>query len=268
MILLEFAEWIVELTIEPPGLAADVARRYAAFAWAGDRRPDLQVRIKWEPGGNGNQSLLQTSLLAKREEYLLDAPEFYGMIAPLRGQATLRMRSDAPAREVEYFLRVALALFAWAKGGLLVHSAAILVDNAAFLFTGQSGSGKSTVVSLSRGRERSIALSDDLVLLRPGRDGWLAYGTPFWNLQTESRDGQTASGKVRAIYKLAQDREVVAEAMTTAAGAAELLANCPIVNSQPALLPDLMLRCRDIARAVGVQKLRFRKDATFWDIIS
>jgi hypothetical protein len=190
------------------------------------------------------------------------------MIAPMRGQATLSMRSDAPTREVEYFLRVALAVFAWAHGGLLVHSAAIAEGHVAFLFTGQSGSGKSTVVALSKGRPGSVALSDDLVLLRKQGAAWWVYGTPFWNPQSDIRNAHLASGQVKAIYKLVQDVDVYAEPMTTAAATAELLANCPIVNSQPALIPELLLRCRDIAGAVGVQKLHFRKDAAFWDIIS
>lgn len=268
MIRLRLADWIVELRCEPPQLAAQVGRRYAAFVDSSDSAPDLRIAVDWEAAADDTQSLLQIALLRKGEEYLLDAPCFYGMIAPLGGQATLRMRSDAPTREVEYFLRVALAVFAWSAGGLLLHSAAILVDDAAFLFTGQSGSGKSTVVSLSEGRERSAALGDDLVLLRRNGDGWRVYGTPFWNPQADVRNGQTASGQIKAIYKLAQDVDVYAEPMTIAAATAELLANCPIVNSQPALLPDLMSRCRDIARAVEVRKLHFRKDAAFWDIIT
>ena len=151
---------------------------------------------------------------------------------------------------------------------MLVHSAAVLVGAAAFLFMGQSGSGKSTVVSLSQGRDRSVALSDDLVLLRYTDNGWQVFGTPFWNLQAGARDGQTASGRAQAIYKLVQDREVFVEPMSMATAAAELLANCPIINSQPALLADLMVRCRDIAKAVGAQRLHFRKDAAFWEIIA
>lgn len=268
MIRLSLAEWIVGLIVEPPSLATQVAERYAAFLYRGERAPDLLVRLTWEPGGDAAQTLLQSAVTAKGEEYLLDAPYFYGMIEPFRGQAELRMRSGAPTREGEYFLRVALALFAWARGGLLIHSAALLVEHAAFLFTGQSGSGKSTVVSLSQDRGHTIALGDDLVLLRPVERKWHAYGTPFWNLQTSERAGQTGHGQVRAIYKLVQDREVYAEPMSPAAAAAELLANCPIVNSQPALLPDLLMRCRDIAEVVAVQRLHFRKDDAFWDIIS
>jgi hypothetical protein len=270
MIRLKLADWIVTLDVTPARLADQLAEQYAAFVCAGRTAADFSVRIEQEVGGGDSSlTLLQANIAAKGEEYLLDAPAFYGMIGPSRGQAELRVRSDVPTREAEYFLRVAMALFAWARGGLLVHSAAVVVGEAAYLFTGQSGSGKSTVVSLSRASGRPLALSDDLVLLRrAGRDEWRAYGTPFWNLQTELRDGQTGCGRVRAIYKLIQDREVFAAPLSTAAAAAELLANCPVVNSQPALLPELLLRCRDVAKAVSVQRLHFRKDDAFWEVIS
>jgi hypothetical protein len=269
MIRLNLADWIVTLDVRPARLAAQMAERYAAFACADGRAADLALRIIHEDDGASRPTtLLQATVTAKGEEYLLDAPAFYGMIGPFRGQAELRMRSAVPTREVEYFLRVALALFAWTRGGLLMHSAAVVVNEAAFLFTGQSGSGKSTVVSLARASGRLVALSDDLVLLRHLNREWRAYGTPFWNLETQQRDGQTASGPVQAIYKLIQDREVFAEPMSTATAAAELLANCPVVNSQPALLPELLLRCREVAKAVKVQRLHFRKDDAFWEVIA
>lgn len=269
MIRLKLADWIVALDVTPAQLADRLAERYAAFACADEPAADLAVRIAQEAGGGDSlDSLLQANVAAKGEEYLLDAPAFYGIIGPTRGQAELRMRSEAPTREAEYFMRVALALYAWSRGGLLMHCAAVVVGEAAFLFTGQSGSGKSTVVSLSRASGRPLALSDDLVLLRPAGREWRAYGTPFWNLQTESRDGQTGCGRVQAIYKLIQDREVFAEPLSTAAAAAELLANCPVVNSQPALLPELLLRCREVSKAVSVQRLHFRKDDAFWEVIS
>jgi hypothetical protein len=267
MIRLSLAEWIVELAVEPRALAEQVEQRYAPFACA-DNVADLRITISLEASGDAAHSLLQAPVVAKQEEYLLDAREFYGMIAPLRGQAELRMRSDAPAREVEYFLRVALALFAWSRGGLLAHGAAIRDGEAAFLFIGQSGSGKSTLVSMSRGRQGTVALGDDLVLLKPAGGSWQVYGTPFWNQQSGMREGQTASAPLKAIYKLVQDRDVFVEPMSSATAAAELLANCPIVNSQGALLPELMQRCRELARAVATQKLHFRKDDAFWDVIS
>jgi hypothetical protein len=186
------------------------------------------------------------------------------------------LRSIEPVREIEYFLRIALALFVLERDGLLVHCAALKRPGAlwtrgdagpVFLFVGQSGSGKSTVVSLSHAAGRAVALGDDLILLRREGAGWCAYGTPFWNFETAAREGQLETGPVAGIYKLVQDRAVFAEPMSRAAATAELVANCPIVNDQPALLPVLFDRCREIVSTVPIRRLHFRKDDAFWDVI-
>ena len=268
---LRIARWHVELRVGPAALAAVVAARYAAFAAEPVKNADLVIDVdneaEVEPMSDNSASILQAALACLGEDYLLDSPGLYGMIAPSRGRATLRMRSAAPSREVEYFLRVVLALFALPRGGLLIHCAALKRSDLVYLFTGQSGSGKSTVVALSREAGRATALGDDLILIRREGDAWQAHGTPFWNLQTAEREGQNEIGRVARIYKLIQDRTVFVEPTGRAAATAELVANCPIVNDQPALLPGLIDRCRDIAAAIPVERLHFRKDDSFWDVI-
>lgn len=276
-IYLNIAGWRVDLRIAPPSLAEVVARRYADFISTPEPGPDLMVEVENGPSLTGegveSDSILHGTLTTNVEEFLLDGPKFYGMIHPSRAQAALRMRSAAPEREVEYFLRIALALFALQRDGLLLHCAALkrtgpFNTGRVYLFVGQSGSGKSTLVQVSHASGRAEALGDDLILLRRGPRGWLAYGTPFWNFEAEARKGQVGSGPVAGIYKLVQDRRVYVEPMRRAVAAAELVANCPIVNAQPALLPVLIDRCRDVAQAVPVSQLHFRKDDAFWDVIA
>lgn len=277
---LKLARWIVDLRVSPVDLAEVLARRCADFVCVPDVAPDFVIEV-WNEAPlagyeAGSDSILSAPLIEKVGAYLLDGPRFYGMIQPSRDMAALRMRSMHPVREVEYFLRSALALFAVERDGLLIHCAALKrpgSDGASggagliYLFMGQSGSGKSTVAGLSRAAGRATALGDDLILLRREGDGWRAYGTPFWNLETVERDGQLETGPVAGIYKLVQDRAVFAEPMSRAAATAELLANCPVVNDQPALLPILIGRCSEIAGAITVRRLHFRKDDTFWDVI-
>jgi hypothetical protein len=274
---LNLAGWRVALHASPPELETAIARRYAPFRHVvngiavdgvDDTEADLTVEVLAEACTSANASLLQAELMSNGDKFLLDGPGFCGMIEPSRGHASLRMRSDAAAREIEYFLRMAVALFAYGSGGLLVHGAALKADAGTYLFIGQSGSGKSTLVSLSRAGRRASALGDDLILLRREDAGWRAFGTPFWNPEAADRDGQVESGRIRAIYKLVQDPDVFLAPMSAAAATAELLANCPIVNSQPALLAGLLDRCREIAATVGVERLHFRKDDSFWDVIS
>ena len=113
----------------------------------------------------------------------------------------------------------------------------------------------------------ATVLNDDLVLLRPEGAGWTAYGTPFWNAETLARDGQNAHGPLAGVYKLVQDRQVYLEPLSPAAAAAELVANCPVVNGIPELLPGLLASCRALAGAIPVQRLHFRKDPDFWGVI-
>ncbi len=270
---LNLAGWRLRLELHPPALGAAIAPRYAPFCSPDEgQAADLIVEIAAEAGAEASTeasaSLLDAILRTSGDKFLLDGSNFCGMIAPFEARASLRVRSDALTREIEYFLRVALALFAYHAGGLLVHCAALKAGAGIYLFIGQSGSGKSTVVSLSRASRRATALGDDLILLRREAQGWWAYGTPFWNLETGDHDGQLDNGSIRAIYKLAQDPDVFVSPMSAGAATAELTANCPIINSQPALLPGLLDRCRDIVVTVGVERLHFRKDDSFWDVIN
>ena len=66
--------------------------------------------------------------------------------------------------------------------GLLIHSSAIVMDGKAYLFTADSGTGKSTHTSLYRrvfGDERVRILNDDKPAVRYEDGQFFAYGTPW-----------------------------------------------------------------------------------------
>ena len=74
-------------------------------------------------------------------------------------------------------------------GGLMLHSSAVVVDGAAYLFTADSGTGKSTHTSLylKEFGERAFILNDDKPALRYEDGRFYAYGTPW--------SGKTAQNK-------------------------------------------------------------------------
>ena len=268
MTTLDLAGWRVALTCAPVALAEAVAARYALFATDGS--PLVTANIVQEPATADIAGLppgpvaLDVAVRRAETSYQFDSADFDGQIDLGAGEAALTLHTSAPLDSVEYFLRILYALLAFHQDGLLVHAAALLADARVSLFVGQSGSGKSTVVTLS---PFALSLGDDLVLLRPTGDSWDAFGTPFWNLTTIDRQGQTARGPVAAIYKLVQDADVYLEPLSPAAAAAELVSNCPVVNGVAPCLPDLMARCRALAGVVPVRRLHFREDPAFWDLI-
>ncbi len=260
------AGWRVRLLCTPVALAKAAEARYAAFVAAEDGPADLTIQVVARPAGPCGPAvhLLEAALVPDAAGYRLEADGVSADIQLAQGRAGVTLPADEPLSGLEYFLRIACALLAFREGGLLLHAAGLLADGNAYLFTGVSGSGKSTVTALS---PHALALSDDLVLLRPMDGRWIAHGTPFWNPEAAARAGQTASAPVVGIYKLVKAAEVRLEPLSSAGAAAELAANCPVVNGRPELLPELLARCRALARAVPTQRLYFRKDASFWKLI-
>ena len=67
--------------------------------------------------------------------------------------------------------------------GMMLHASAVAVDGKAYLFSGQSGIGKSTHTGLWQktfGEEKVKLFNDDKPALRRLDDGkWYAYGTPW-----------------------------------------------------------------------------------------
>jgi len=66
--------------------------------------------------------------------------------------------------------------------GMMLHAAAIAVDGRAYLFSADSGVGKSTHTQLWQkvlGKERVVVLNDDKPAMRMENGVWYAYGTPW-----------------------------------------------------------------------------------------
>lgn len=64
---------------------------------------------------------------------------------------------------------------------ILIHSAAISVDNEAYLFTANSGTGKTTHINLwlKKFGKRAFIINGDKPILRKEEDGIFVYGTPW-----------------------------------------------------------------------------------------
>ena len=76
--------------------------------------------------------------------------------------------------------------------GMMLHSSAVVVDGRAYLFSADSGTGKSTHTALwlKLFGDRACILNDDKPALRREPEGWFAYGTPWsgkYDLSTNLR---------------------------------------------------------------------------------
>jgi hypothetical protein len=63
-------------------------------------------------------------------------------------------------------------------GGMLIHSCGLRHEEVGVVFPGRSGAGKTTLAR--KAPDADDVLSDELVVVRRGDDGWRVSGTPFW----------------------------------------------------------------------------------------
>ena len=238
-----------------------------ARAWA-DWTSDF-VRRKWtvELAEASNLTpptapLFETLPRCQAGRCTLEAPGFEGYIVPEAHTARLHAHPAATPGDMSYFVRVACALQAFTRGGLLFHAAGIVHQDQGYGLFGLSGSGKTTAAKLSA---PDPILNDDLVMLWPDADaarGWCLEATPFGK-----RRGDVARAPLRSLLWLVKDTEIFLEPLSRAQSLGELIANTPVISSDAAWLPQAMARWEDVMADVPVYALHFRRDVSFWEVI-
>ncbi|MCB1826574.1 MAG: hypothetical protein KDJ54_19150 [Candidatus Competibacteraceae bacterium] len=165
---------------------------------------------------------------------------------------------------IENFLRVASAYRVLSKGGLLLHSAGLVVDEQAYLFVGRSGAGKTTLTRKAHQAGAGI-LSDDINIVLPAEgEGFQAYPVPFAGDFGQTPDLLSPGGyPLATLCFLEQGGTATLEPLSKAAAAARLVSAGPFVNTDPYQAPDLLEVATNLVRWVPVRKLISRREDDF-----
>jgi hypothetical protein len=162
-------------------------------------------------------------------------------------------------------LRVLVAHGLLARGGVMLHSAAVESAGRAYLFFGPSGAGKSTLSRISAGTGRAV-ISDELNALVPSANGYAVLALPF------SGDfGRTptrrASVPLAHIFRLRQAPVHAVAELPRAQAIATLLAACPYVNSDPVVGDLALSKVQSLVTQLCPHELGFTLDAGFWSLV-
>lgn len=162
---------------------------------------------------------------------------------------------------VENVLRPLVAMRLLARGGLLVHSAA--VDGV--LFAGASGAGKSTVARM--GVDAGLAVSsDDLnALVREG-DRFVLAPLPFTGDLDEHEIARDTI-PLRAVVALEKGTDERLRVLPLAEAVSLLVRSAPYVNLDPARAALLLDRAAEVATAIPRHVLTFRREGNPWPIL-
>ncbi len=175
-----------------------------------------------------------------------------------------RIQQSMNPYSVDCVLRIVHTLALAKQGGFLVHAASAIRNGKAFLFSGVSGAGKTTISRLAP-RDATL-LTDEISYVRRAGDGYVAYGTPFAGELAEP--GENVQAPIETLFFLEQGPENRIEAVGSPSVAARaLLRNILFFAHDAELVDQVFASALDFVQRVPVKRLTFLPDGRVWDLI-
>jgi hypothetical protein len=160
-------------------------------------------------------------------------------------------------------LRILHSLILAERGGFLLHAASAICGGRAYLFSGVSGAGKTTMTRLAPAD--ITLLTDEISYLRPSADGYAAFGTPFAG--ELARAGENCTAPVSALFFLEQGPENRVDELTSAEAVRRLMRNILFFAEDHRLVEKLLATACDFVARVPIRRLTFYPDARVWELV-
>jgi hypothetical protein len=202
-------------------------------------------------------------LLVRMEkgEWLLQRGDFRARWNPSAGHGRIRQTRSPYA--IDCVLRIVHTLILARQGGFLVHAASAIRGGRAFLFSGVSGAGKTTISRLAP--PDATLLTDEISYVRREGNCYLACGTPFAG--ELARLGENQSAPIGALFLLEKGLENKIEPVGAAEAVQRLLRNILFFADDPELVKLVFQSACEFASLVPIRRLVFVPDHRVWEII-
>ncbi|MGA2235790.1 MAG: hypothetical protein ABSG23_09980 [Terriglobales bacterium] len=171
------------------------------------------------------------------------------------------VRQTANPYSIDAVLRILHSLMVAQRGGFLLHAASAVCDGRAYLFSGVSGAGKTTMTRLAPAD--IILLTDEISYLCPTAGGYAAFGTPFAGELAKA--GENCTAPVSALFFLEKGAENRVDELSSAEAVRRLMRNILFFAEDRGLVEKLFATACDFVARVPICRLTFYPDARVWD---
>lgn len=202
-------------------------------------------------------------------EWRIERGDFRARWDPRTGTGSVRQ--NANPYSLDSVLRILHSLILAERGGFLLHAASAICDGRAYLFSGVSGAGKTTMTRLAP--PDVTLLTDEVSYVLPrtaapagaplNAAGYHAFGTPFAG--ELAKPGENTKAAVATLFFLEQGPENRIDAMPSTEAVRRLMRNILFFAEDPKLVERILASACDFVDRVPVRRLTFYPDSRVWD---
>jgi hypothetical protein len=256
---LEIGGKAIRLFTEDPDFLAMLSARYGTFVNPSapaevelsiklcnplTSRPDDDVRVAFKDG-----------------QWMVTRGDFRSVWRPDSGKGIVEQTANPYS--IDTVLRIIHTVLLAREGGFLLHASSLVRNHRAFVFSGLSGAGKTTISRLAPADVQ--LLSDEISYIRRDHRGYTACGTPFFG--DLGIPGENVCAEVAALYFLVKGTENRIEPLAPAEAARLLLRNILFFAEDTELVKLLFQSACDFLQAVPARRLAFLPDERVWELI-
>jgi hypothetical protein len=231
-------------------------RRYDGFL--SSSRPEFELEFDVTSPGSPSEDDVRARRDHDDDVWILERGDFHARWNPRTGRG--KVWQNANPYSLDSVLRILHSLILAERGGFLLHAASAICDGGAYLFSGVSGAGKTTMTRLAP--PHITLLTDEISYLRPSAGGYAAFGTPFAG--ELARAGENCTAPVAALFFLEQGPENRVDELPPAEAVRRLMRNILFFAEDKNLVEKLLATACDFVARVPIRRLTFYPDARVW----
>ena len=258
-VVVEIGGLPIRLRCDDADFVRQIQERYAGYLSSSDEaRFDFQIELAPADAESRAQDV---SVTWESGRWLMERGDFRAEWNPATSHGRI-YQANSPY-SLDSVLRIVHTLLLAREGGFLLHASSAIRNGRAFLFSGVSGAGKTTMARLA---PHDAALLTDEISYVTRRDGsYFAVGTPFYG--ELARVGENLQAPIEAVYLLDKGPQNKIEPIEGADAVRGLLANILFFARDPEFVKNVFNSAVDFASQVPIRRLTFVPDTRVWELI-
>jgi hypothetical protein len=258
-VVVEIGGLPIRLRCSDRNFVRKIEERYSGFLNpSSDATFDFEIEVA-PPGTEcGDEDV---NVQCKSGRWLMERGDFRAEWNPATSRGWIRQTTNPFS--LDSVLRIVHTLLLARKGGFLLHASSAIRNGRAFLFSGVSGAGKTTMARLAP--PDAALLTDEISYVLRREASYYAVGTPFYG--ELARPGENLQAPIEALYLLAKGPKNKIEPIEGADAVRGLLGNILFFARDTEFVKLVFDTACEFVNRVPVRRLTFVPDASVWELI-